>query len=273
MLKYFIILEGFMKNIILTVLFLLLFIWAFFIEPNMLTVTKYQVQDKELSGIKIVFVSDLHIKPHQKKRLQEIIGLINNQNADMVLCGGDLVSGHNKLLTMPIEKIAIELQNIKSKYGFYTILGNHDQYIGTDYIIETLKNNKINVLYNSNVKVNVNGKDIYIAGIQYKPKNMIPIEKSLENTKSPVIMLTHSPDEIKKIPNSVNLILAGHTHGGQIVIPVIGPILTGSQYHNLYAYGQINENGKKLITTRGIGVSILPFRLNCPPEIVVIEFK
>lgn len=261
---------------IIKILFLVFVItlgfYSFFIEPNKMVITEYFVEDKALSGIKVVFAGDFHVKPHQKKRLKEIVEIINCQNPDIVLSTGDFPSGHTKFLTMPIEDIAKEFRNITAEYGFYTSLGNHDQYFGTDYVKEKLEKNNINVLYNSNKKVTINGKDVYIAGIQYKPKDISLIEKSLQNTKQPTIMLTHSPDEITKMPNNINLILAGHTHGGQIVLPIIGPLFTASKYHKKYVYGFINDNGKKLITTKGIGVSILPFRFNCPPEIVVINF-
>lgn len=246
--------------------------YSFFIEPNQMSITEYIIKDKSLSGIKIVFAGDFHVKPHQKKRLSEIVNFINLQQPDIVLLAGDFVSGHVDFLTMPIKDIAKGLSKINSKHGIYTCLGNHDAWFGSDFITKHLENNNINVLYNSNRKVNIKGKDIYIAGIQYKPKDISLIEKSLENTKSPIIMLTHSPDEITKMPNNINLILAGHTHGGQIVLPFIGPIFTASKYRRKYVYGFINDNGKKLITTRGIGLSILPFRFNCAPEIVVINF-
>lgn len=259
------------KLFFITVLVVLTF-YSFYIEPNQINVTDYTINDKDLSGIKVVFAGDFHIKPHQKKRLKKIIELINNQNPDIVLSTGDFPSGHIKALTMPIEDIAKEFKNITAKHGFYTSLGNHDQYFGTDYIIKHLENNNIKVLYNSNTKIKIKGKDLFIAGIQYKPKDKSIIEKSLENTKKPIIMLTHSPDEITKMPDNINLILAGHTHGGQIVLSFIGPVFTASKYYKKYVQGFIDDNGKKLITTRGIGVSILPFRFNCPPEIVIINF-
>ncbi len=246
--------------------------YSFFVEPNKLDVTEYSIKDKELQGIKIVFVGDFHIKPHQTKRLKEIVKKINAQNPDIVLMAGDFTSGHISFLTMPTEKIAQELSKINTKYGIYTCLGNHDQWLGVDNVKRMLENNKIKVLYNSSIKITIDKKQVYIAGIQYKPEGIVPFIKALENTKSPRIILTHSPDEIKKIPPDVNLILAGHTHGGQIRLPIIGPLFTASKYHDKYAKGLIIENGKKLITTRGIGVSIIPFRLNCPPEIVVLTF-
>lgn len=109
--------------------------------------------------------------------------------------------------------------------------------------------------------------------------------------KYPIIMLTHTPDMFPKIPTGVTLSLAGHTHGGQIRIPFLGAIFTASNYGEKYAKGWIQEKEgelvpitnsqqiqlkkdiKTLFTTCGIGVSILPFRFNCPPEIVVIEFE
>ncbi|MGN0014441.1 MAG: metallophosphoesterase [Candidatus Gastranaerophilaceae bacterium] len=255
---------------ILLISIVILAFYSFYIEPNKITITEYFVEDKALSGIKVVFAGDFHVKPHQKKRLKEIIDLINRQNPDIVLSTSDFPSGHVKFLTMPIEDIAKEFKNLTA--DFYTSLGNHDQYFGADYVKKQLEDNNVNVLYNSNKKIKIKGKDIYIAGIQYKPKDKTVIEDTLKNTKSPIIMLTHSPDEITKMPDNINLILAGHTHGGQIVLPIIGPLFTASKYHKKYAYGFINDNGKKLITNRGIGLSILPFRFNCPPEIVVINF-
>lgn len=264
------------KKIILlcTILFLTwIFIYSFFIEPEKLYIKKYEIKDNELSGIKIVFVSDWHIKPHQQKRLEKIVKTINNENPDIVLSVGDYISGHSEFLTMPIDKIAKSLGNIKAGYGVYTSLGNHDQYLGTTKIKTALQKYGIKVLNNENRKITTKKNEFYIAGIQYKVEDISIIKKSLEGTKSPVIMLTHSPDEFYKIPDGVNLILAGHTHGGQVVLPFVGAIYTGSKYKSKFLYGLVEEDNKKMIITRGLGVSILPFRLNVPPEIVVIEFS
>jgi len=262
------------KLLILIGIILALGIYSVFIEPNKLEITNYTIQDESLQGIKIVFASDFHIKPNQQKRLEKIVALINLQNPDLVLSAGDFVCGHLKHTTMPPEDIAKGLGKIKSKYGIYTTLGNHDLWHDVQEFTKALENNNIKVLNNSNKKLLINGKTLYIAGIQYKPENMLQISKAIENTQKPTIMLTHSPDEFKKIPQDyINLILAGHTHGGQIRIPFIGPLFTASSYGDKYAKGFIEEDGKKMITTTGIGTSILPIRFNCQPEIVVIEFK
>ena len=94
-------------SIILTIFIILgLSFYSIFIEPEKLVVTNYTIQDKELSGIKIVFASDFHIKPHQQNRLEKIVDLINSQNPDLVLSAGDFVSGHLQKNTMQPADIA-----------------------------------------------------------------------------------------------------------------------------------------------------------------------
>ena len=142
-----------MKIIILSLFLLLicLFIWSVIIEPNILTVKHLQIKDEQLKGAKIVFASDFHIKPYENYRLERIIRAINKQNADIVLFGGDYVSGHKKGSSMTIDKIAKSFSNITSKHGTYAIIGNHDGWQGKEEIVKELEKNNIKVLFNSNV--------------------------------------------------------------------------------------------------------------------------
>ena len=260
------------KRYLSIVAFIILIVWTIFIEPNKLEVTNYTIQDKELSGIKIVFASDFHIKPNQQKRLEQIVNTINAQNPDLVVSVGDYVSGHTQESTMHPKQIAEELSKVKTKYGFYTTLGNHDGWYDKAYIEELLEAQGINVLNNENVKLRINSREIYIAGVEDKMTASPNIYEALENTKSPTILLTHTPDIFPKVPSDVNLTLAGHTHGGQVRLPLLGALIVPSDYGNKYSSGLIEEKGKKMIVTNGIGVSIFPIRFNCPPEVVVIEF-
>ena len=94
--------------------------------------------------------------------------------------------------------------------------------------------------------------------------------------KGNIIVLTHEPDIFTGLHNSnerIQLILAGHTHGGQIRLPFIGGIIVPSSYGNKYSKGYIKENGKQMFVTSGIGTSILPVRFLCPPEIILITLK
>ena len=261
-----------LKFIILIIFIILFGIYCTFIEPNILKVKHYTLQDSKLKGVKIVFASDFHIKPHQQKRLEKVVELINDENPDLVLSVGDFVSGHNEKMTMTIEDISTELGKVKSKYGFYTTLGNHDGWYGAERVTKSLQANGIKVLDNESIPIQINNKTVYIAGIEDLTTGKPQIYQALAKTKTPTILLTHSPDMFVKVPEDVNLTLAGHTHGGQVRIPKFGPIFTASRYGDKYTKGLVEEKGRKLITTTGIGTSILPIRFNCMPEIVVIEF-
>ena len=262
-----------MKKFLFIFIIILLFIYSFFIEPNMLTVKHYKINDSALKGVKIVFVGDFHIKPNQTKRLSKVVEMINAQQPDVVLSVGDFVNGHEENMTMPISDIAEQLKNVKTNYGFYTVLGNHDWWIDGFEITNTLTGNGIKVLANSNNKININGKNVYIAGVEDLTTRKPDIYNALVDVKNPVILLTHSPDLFPKVPENVNLTLSGHVHGGQIRLPLLGALIVPSDYGNKYSYGLIEEKGKKMIVTKGIGNSILNVRFNCVPEIVVIEFE
>lgn len=262
-----------MIKVILIVISLFLFIWAFAVEPKFLTVKEYVIKDKELAGLKIVYAADFHIGKKHTARLAKIVDLINAQDADMVLLGGDFIKGHKEKSTLPIEIIAHELSHIKSDYPVYTVLGNHDMWADGDKIQKILEQNRIKVLRNSNDSVIIKNKKIYIAGIEDLTTGFPNQQKAFENTKKPVILLSHQPDIFPKAYEDANIILAGHTHGGQVVFPIVGALLVPSAYGQKFRSGYIEENNKKMIVTKGLGTSILPLRFNCKPEINVILFE
>lgn len=242
------------------------FIWSLFIEPYILTVKQIYIKDSELKGLKVVFASDLHIKPYEMFRLKKTVKKINKQNADIVLLAGDYVSGHKQKSSMPIEKIAKELKQIKSKFGTIGILGNHDCWAGKYEIKKALEENNIKILINENICFD----KFCIAGVDDMQTGEPDTEKALSNINKPVILLSHSPDIMPEVPEKVNLTLAGHLHGGQLrpgrafIVP--------SKYGNKYANGYLEEDNKKIYTSKGLGNSIVPMRFNCFPEIVVINF-
>ncbi len=286
-------------KIFFIIIILVLAGYSYFIEPNKLEINRYVVNSPNLKGIKIVFAGDFHIKPYGQKRLNMIVEKINAEKPDLVVSTGDFVCSHTRRSTMPIEDIAKTLGKIKAKYGFYTSLGNHDGWYGVNEITLNLEKNDIKVLSNSNFELNIDGQKFYIVGIEDYDTGKPDISKALNGIETdekgeynnPVIMLSHSPDLFTKMPTGITIMFAGHTHGGQVRIPLLGPIFTASRYHDKYAKGwkqeynnksinidtskpiQLSTYTKTLFVTRGIGVSILPFRFNCVPEINVIEFE
>ena len=256
-------------SLIVLIIFIFLGIWSVFIEPNILVTKKITVEDKELAGLKVVFASDFHIKPMEKLRLKKIVKRINKQNADIILLGGDFVNGHDGSFTMSMEDIAHELKDLKSKYGVVSIIGNHDGWQGKYRMIKALKDNGIKVVLNSNIKFD----KFTIAGVDDLQTGNPDVKKALMDSKGGVILLTHTPDVFPQtFDTNVNLVLAGHLHGGQVVLPGRGTLFIPSVYGRKYLYGIIKEKNKTLYTSRGLGNSILPVRFNCKPEIVVIQF-
>ena len=245
------------------ILFTVLFVWTFFIEPNLLVVKHYKIA--ALKNIRIVFVSDFHISKYGRKRLERVVRLINKQNPDIVLSGGDFIKGHDGKHTLSIEEQAAVLKEIKAP--FITVLGNHDGWYDKERVISALKGIGAKVLLNSSVK----SGNLYIAGVEDIQTGVPDINKALEGTKDLRIILTHSPDIYYDVREDVTLILAGHTHGGQVSFPLFGAPAVPSRYGSKFARRMIKETRNLMIITKGIGTSILPVRFCAVPEIVVIN--
>ena len=239
----------------------MMFIWALFVEPNLITVKNY-TSDK-FKNLKIVFVSDFHIGKHDLYRLKKIVKLINIQNPDIVLSGGDYIKGHTGKTTLDIETIAHELSKINAPV--YTVLGNHDGWYDKYRVKSALEKNGIAVLSNSSIKA----QGITIAGVEDLQTGTPNAEIALQEAESPSVLLTHSPDIYYDIKQPIDLILAGHVHGGQVRLPKA--IIVPSKYGTKFACGDFNETGNRMIVTKGLGTSILPLRFNAVPEIIVIN--
>ena len=247
----------------LLVIIFVFFIWGFFIEPNLIVIKKYK--HNLPTNKKIIFISDLHISKYDSFRLKRIVKLINKQNPDLVLSCGDYIKGHTGKTTMDIDSISKELSKIKAPV--ITVLGNHDGWYDKYRVRKALQNNGIKVLSNSSTKFD----DIYIAGVDDLQTGNPDATTALENTENPVILLTHSPDIYYEIKEDVDLILAGHVHGGQVRIPFYGGLILPSKYGKEFEGGEYKYNKNKIIVTKGLGTSILNVRFLDIPEIVFLS--
>jgi len=244
---------------------------VFILEPNALEVRNYWIEDDRLDGVKIAFLTDFNLKKNGYGRLRKIVHKTIEQKPDIVLLGGDFVYNHNLSKSLPIDKFAYAINNIQ--VPTYAVLGDDDwRSNNSKTIAETLIENKIYVFNNSAIRIRVKGKILDIAGVKDKSTDHPNITKALLRTRHPRILLSHNPDIYYDVMEDVSLILAGHTHGGQVIIPFAPALFVPSQFGSKFASGLIQETNNKMIISKGLGTNKFPGRFNCKPEIVMVNF-
>lgn len=258
------------QMMIIIALLVYVFICSVFIEPNLLVVTNYKVEDQDLNGIKVAFASDFHLRPKELSKLDKIVRLINSQNPDLVLLGGDFLNGHDPKKTMRVNSVASKLALIQAPV--YAVLGENDWWSAGEELISAFRGEGIKVLRNSAVRIVVSRRYVDIIGVDDLTTQNADIFKASYGTREPRLLLTHNPDVYYDVAQKVNMIFAGHTHGGQFLFPFSPPLYVDSKYGNKFASGLIRSGSNWMVITKGIGVSGFPIRFNCKPEIVVVDF-
>src|SRR2546421_12853344 len=269
-------------RVALTVILLLTLsagLWGFFIEPNRLIIhyETIQIDDwpKALSGLRIALIGDIHTGAPfiNDSKLQRIVELTNQQQPDLIVLLGDYMSPNSwHSHQVEPEVTAAALKNLHAPLDVYAILGNHDWWYNGEKVRRAFEQNGIRVLEDEVAEVKWHDKAFYVAGLADLWTRPQHINETIAKVPagSPIIALTHNPDVFPGLPRSVSLLLAAHTHGGQVNLPLIGRPVEPSDFGQRYARGHVFENGHHLFVTSGIGTSILPVRFRVPPEIVVL---
>ena len=257
-----------------------LFAEAFLIGPTDLTLVRKNLPvpnlPEEWNGLKIVLMSDFHASKNRQdqKLIRRAIELANRQNADLILLLGDFLKGHKESQAMPMNSFFPLLRELKAGYGVYAVFGNHDRWIGTAKLRQHLKEAGIQVLENGSVTFERKGKRLHLAGLtEMWPQTHLRFVK--RQPEEPLIVMMHEPRNYLKITARTTLLVAGHTHGGQVKLPLFGrPGISVRQGGERFAYGLIEETpGKKMFVTSGLGTSLLRVRFHCPPEVVVLTLE
>jgi len=254
-------------------------LWVFWLEPRSLSVTRLRISSpawpKSAPPLRIALLADLHAAgPYETPaRLAQVVARANAEAPDLVLLLGDYIDLRlvKTSLVLP-EAIAPVLAGLQAPLGVHAVLGNHDWEAGGARMTAALAAAGIGVLENAARRLRHGGHDFWLAGIGDAWSGADEVAATLDQItdRAPVVAMTHSPDVFPEVPARVALTVAGHTHGGQVRLPLIGALVVPSRYRRRYAYGHIVEGGRQLFVSRGIGHSLLPMRFLCPPEIALI---
>ncbi|HZS65089.1 MAG TPA: metallophosphoesterase [Xanthobacteraceae bacterium] len=261
-----------------------------YFEAQRLVVTRYSVVTPRWpngKGLSITVIADLHAGgPNMlQQEIQRIVETANGLKSDIVVLLGDYFATHRFVTEkVPHAVWAAELAKLQAPLGKWAILGNHDWWFDIDGVRKALADVHIPVLENKAVPLGEESNRFWLAGVgdqlayplgNGKFRGVDDLKGTLDQvrTEDPVILLVHEPDIFPQVPDNVALTIAGHTHGGQIRLPFIWPMLVPSAYGARYAYGHIVEQHRHMVVSGGLGVSYVPLRLGVPPEIVRIDIK
>jgi len=259
-------------------LFLLIYIWL--IEPNWIEVTRHQAWftnlPAEFNGLVVAHLSDLHIKDygfregHARKLLAEEKPSLIVLTGDFTLEGSDPTA---------IQRFLKDLKALKPTFGIWAVLGNHDHWYppvqGSEAMRKFFNEAGVALLVNEGGRIGKGGDTLSLIGVDDPFSGYGDLRVALKGMRRTpfTVLLTHSPQIFMKADLSrFDLVLAGHTHGGQVRFPGIGALWlpAGSEgYDSGWFYGM----AARMYVTRGVGVSILPIRFLCRPEIALITLK
>lgn len=232
-------------------------------------------------NFRIAQISDIHFDEYTEPSfLRRVIAQVNSLSADLVLLTGDYIS----FTPLPIDfvlgamhRCAEVLRGIACRQRF-AIMGNHDSFLGAPTVQQILAAVGIPLLVNEHVPIERDGKRLWLCGMHDPVTHLPELDRAIPaKPDGPVLLMCHAPDyadDVVAHPRGhlVDLMLSGHSHGGQVRLPIIGPVILpfgGRKYvQGLFRLGRM-----QLYVNRGIGAVGLPIRLNCPPEITLFTLQ
>ena len=261
---------------------LVLGLWAFVIEPSRLIIHEETIAmarwPSSLNGLRVAAISDIHAgSPFiDEDKLRLMVDRTNEAKPDVIVLLGDYMvktSWHST--QMEPEVIATALKGLQAPLGVYAVLGNHDWWFDRGRVRQALEGHGIRVMDNDAVRLEKNGHAFWVVGIAdaWSLTDDIAGTAARVTPGEPAIALTHNPDILPRFPPAFQLTLAGHTHGGQVNLPFIGRRIVPSEFGQRYAAGHIEEDGKHMFVTTGVGMSVFPVRFRVPPEIALLTLN
>ncbi len=226
----------------------------------------------DLHGLKLAQISDIHLSPFLSRRdLARAVDLVNETRPDVTFVTGDLITGSRD----PLDACVAELARLKAASGVYGCHGNHEMYIKAEpYVTELGARQGIQFLRNQRATLRFGQANLHLSGVDYQPstKRYLVGAKSLMVPNEFNLLLSHTPQVFPTAQKQGwDLVLSGHTHGGQLNVELFGEQLNIIRFFTHYTYGLFEEGGSRLWVTRGLGTVGIPARIGAPPEVVVLR--
>jgi hypothetical protein len=243
-------------------------------EANSLSLERVVVElprlPKKLDGLKIIHLSDIHHSPFTNlEHIERTIKIANRLKPDMFILTGDYVS-HEKKYIAPVAKA---LGALKSEFGTYACLGNHDHWTDPDLVVKKFRSTGITMLVNEGFRFEARGASFWIAGVDDHMVGKTDIVTALKGSfpDEMKLLLAHNPLIFRQAARyGVDLTLSGHTHGGQVKVRDPEKRLLPKRK---LTSGLHRRKDSQIYITRGIGTVVLPIRYQCPPEISFLELR
>ncbi len=235
-------------------------------------------------GTTVAFVTDTHHGPGVSLAyLAEVVAMTNALQPDLVALGGDYVQRSRFHRFQPrgshrhyIEPGVAVLAGLRAPMGRFAVLGNHDRKESAMLTRRALAEHGLTELTNTGVWLERGGARLRLCGVDDWATGRPDLRRALGDATpaDACLLLSHNPDFVEKIRDPrVDLVLSGHTHGGQVVLPLIGAPVTASRYGQKYVHGLVQGPSARVYVSRGVGTIGPPVRFGCPPEVTLLTLK
>jgi uncharacterized protein len=253
--------------------------YGYLMEPNWFKVDTIRLKlprlSRQFSELRVAQISDIHMGGWMNlERLQRVADLVIEEKPDLLLITGDFVIGHSAadISQQSVQDLITGLSRLGTSFPTFAVLGNHDYWTDVQLVRHIVSSSGITELTNTVFTLQRENESLHLCGVDDIWEGNARLDDVIAqlNDDGSAILLAHEPDfaDTSAATGRFDLQLSGHTHGGQVVLPFIGPPILpylGRKYPSgLYKIGEMFQ-----YTNRGVGMARLPLRINCPPEITV----
>ncbi|MFN9083886.1 MAG: metallophosphoesterase [Acidobacteriota bacterium] len=227
---------------------------------------------KDLDGVRIAQLSDIHYGPFLSRReLAQAVGMANDFRPHLTVVTGDLITRNGD----PIEECLRELAALRASSGVWGCMGNHEIYANCEaYVQREGRRRDLHFLRGQKQELRFGEARLNLAGVDYQKMHgdYLRGAEALREAGAWNVLLSHNPDAFRTAAEQGwDLMLAGHTHGGQVTVEYLHQHLNFARFFTPYVYGRYEEGGSQLYVTRGIGTVGIPARIGAPPEVALIK--